>query len=184
MRLRSALLGLCLLPALRAQDPGPVTRRPSLGFHLANLDGNPAVGLEATSSYLGHGSLAFRVSADRAAHRGLPAAGPAEEQMGQFGLVRAGVVGVGGVVAGCIRLYGEGGVFAAFPSAGLSSQGTQWGGYGHFGFECLFGRPAHAPCAYFIELGTVGSGARAERMLGRPTYLNGFVTRVGFRLFL
>jgi len=88
-----------------------------------------------------------------------------------------GVLGVGGTIAGAIRLYGEGGVIAILPSSNFSSSDSEFGGYGLFGFEFFFQDAQN----YFIELGGVGTGARADKIITDPIYSNGFFINVGYR---
>jgi hypothetical protein len=91
-----------------------------------------------------------------------------------------GIVGVGGKINNSIRLYGEGGVIAILPDSDFSSNDSEFGGYGLFGFEFFF-QEAHN---YFIELGGVGTGARADKVLTEPIYSNGFIVNVGYRYIL
>jgi hypothetical protein len=88
------------------------------------------------------------------------------------------------VVAGCIRLYGEGGLLLVLPGQSFATERTHTGGYGHFGFEFLMGAPGRQRASYFMELGTVGAEARADRQVGKPIYMNGFSISTGIRLYL
>jgi len=88
-----------------------------------------------------------------------------------------GMVGVGGTINNSIRLYGEGGVIGILPNSNFSSSDSEFGGYGLFGFEFFF-QEAHN---YFIELGGVGTGARADQVITEPIYSNGFIINVGYR---
>jgi len=83
-----------------------------------------------------------------------------------------------------LRLYGFGGVILAFLPQRLSDDLLSVGGVGGFGFE--FFAPTNsgsAPVSYFIELGGVGSGARATNEPGRPVLLNGFLIQSGVRFY-
>ena len=53
--------------------------------------------------------------------------------------------------------------------------------YGLFGFE-FFMNKGSSIC-YFIELGSMGVGARAK-LSGKPFYANGFSTSAGLRMHL
>lgn len=79
-----------------------------------------------------------------------------------------------------IRLYGEGGVITIFPSSDFSSDDMVFGGYGLFGFEFFFGKMGN----YFIEIGGIGTGAVADKIINRPIYSNGLSISTGFRFFL
>lgn len=91
-----------------------------------------------------------------------------------------GLVGRSGLVGDSIQLYGEGGVIGLFPSTDFSSESFVPGGYGLFGFE-FYMRP---DSNYFIEIGTVGAGAKADKITNDPIYSNGFTISSGFRLHL
>lgn len=168
---------------LQAQSAGTGATGPAMGFHLARLGGDPALGIELTSPYGAHGNLAVRGSLDLAERQGYPSTAPSEMTSEAYGVAKVGLVGVGGLLAGCIRLYGEGGLLAAFPKKSFSSRSSELGGYGHFGFEFLIGPPSRPRCSYFVELGTVGTRVRADRQVGRPFYLEGFSTGTGFRFY-
>ena len=83
-----------------------------------------------------------------------------------------------------LRLYGFGGAILIFRSERLSSDVLALAGTGGFGFE--FFAPTgmvNAPVSYFIEIGGVGSGARAANLSGQPILLNGFVVQSGLRFY-
>ena len=83
-----------------------------------------------------------------------------------------------------LRLYGFGGAVLIFRSERLSSDVLALAGTGGFGFE--FFAPSSvviAPVSYFIEIGGVGSGARATNLPGQPILLNGFVVQSGLRFY-
>jgi hypothetical protein len=81
-------------------------------------------------------------------------------------------------VAEFLAMYGEGGVIGILPSSKFSSSALDIGGYGIFGFEFFFAPEFN----YFIELGGVGTGAVADRLIFEPIYSNGFLVSVGWRI--
>ena len=172
-------LALALLSGSVLSAQGALTR-PALGFHLSNLAGDLAMGFDATSPTFLKGSLAFRASADLALRQGNPIAAPQAMTSEGYGVGKLGVVGMGGRVAEGIRVYGEGGFLFASPKPSFSKEPSRLGGYGHFGFEFLLGKRG----SYFIELGTVGLNAHADRQVGSPIYLNGFAVGTGMRIYL
>lgn len=87
------------------------------------------------------------------------------------------------IVSDHFRYYGEAGGIGIFPNEEFSSSSSEWGLYGIFGFEFLFGNLKGAPRGYFIELGAVGTGANADRVPGNPIYSNGFLISVGLRFY-
>jgi hypothetical protein len=83
-----------------------------------------------------------------------------------------------------LRLYGFGGAMLLFRSQRLSDDVVAVAGIGGFGFE--FFAPTNminAPVSYFIEIGGVGSGARATNLPGHPILLNGFLVQSGVRFY-
>jgi hypothetical protein len=83
-----------------------------------------------------------------------------------------------------LRLYGFGGAMLIFRSERLSDDLLAVAGIGGFGFEFFMPtNTMNAPASYFIEIGGVGSGARATKIPGRPILLNGFVVEAGVRFY-
>jgi len=82
------------------------------------------------------------------------------------------------IIENTLFIYGEGGVILILPNSDFSSEDNEFGGYGVFGFEF---KPSQK-FAYFIELGGVGTGAKADLVGNEPIYSNGFLTQVGFRI--
>ena len=101
-----------------------------------------------------------------------------------YGTYQLGVIGVGGMAGGFARFYGEGGVVLITPSSDFSNSSTEIGGYGLFGFEFFMSSDPDVPVSYFIELGGIGSGAKADKVFGSPIYSNGFLISVGFRVYV
>jgi hypothetical protein len=54
------------------------------------------------------------------------------------------------------------------------------GGYGLFGFEFFFTKFGN----YFIEIGAVGTGAKADKVASKPIYSNGLTVSTGMRFIL
>lgn len=99
-----------------------------------------------------------------------------------YTVYKLGLIGVGGMINQSIRLYGEGGIVYIIPNDDFSEENSVSGGYGLFGFE-FFMNKGSSIC-YFIELGSMGIGASAEKLPGKPLYANGFSTSVGLRVHL
>ena len=76
--------------------------------------------------------------------------------------------------------YAEGGVLETFPNSRMSARSSVPGGYGVFGLEFQMSRASTS----FVEFGGMGSGGRAERLVGRPSYSSGFVVAAGVRFRL
>ena len=83
-----------------------------------------------------------------------------------------------------LRLYGFGGAMLIFRSERLSDDVLAVAGVGGFGFEFFAPTTSmDAPVSYFIEIGGVGSGARAANLPGQPILLNGFLVQSGLRFY-
>lgn len=83
-----------------------------------------------------------------------------------------------------LRLYGLGGAMLVFRPASLSADVLAVAGVGGFGLE--FFPPSNtvnAPVSYVIEIGGVGSSARATKLPGHPILLNGFMVQAGLRFY-
>ena len=92
--------------------------------------------------------------------------------------IHLGIRGRSNVVTHNISIYGEGGMLIILPNTDFSSESVVGGGYGLFGFEFR----TLPRFAYFIELGGVGSGATADRIVGKPIYSNGFLINAGLKV--
>jgi hypothetical protein len=80
-----------------------------------------------------------------------------------------------------INLYSEGGVVFLYPNSSFSDESLNFGGYGVFGFEFFFTENTSRNPSYFIELGGIGTGAVANKIISNPIYSNGFLISVGYR---
>ena len=65
------------------------------------------------------------------------------------------------------------------PSKELSNNDFVMGGYGLLGFEFFVSKGFN----YYIEIGGAGTGARAEKLINKPIYSNGFLIGIGIRVF-
>lgn len=149
----------------------------SIGFQLNEYGGDFGMGLNVTSPYFFKGNVAVRLRGNLMFLEHLDAL---QTTWTPYSNLTLGLVSGGSRVGKNIRLYGEGGVIMLIPSADFSSQETEFGGYGLFGFEFyMFDRGN-----YFIEIGGVGTGARADIAPLDPIYSNGLLISTGFRVHL
>lgn len=96
---------------------------------------------------------------------------------------KIGLIGGSFMASADIRLYGEGGFTFLFPSTHFDNDDFVLGGYGHFGLEFFIDR-VKTGLAYYVELGSNGIGATAEKGSNAPYhYMNGFETTVGLRYY-
>jgi len=79
-----------------------------------------------------------------------------------------------------VRNYIDAGLFFVIPNSQFSDN-TALGGYFNMGWESFVSK--NQEMAHFIEMGVLGSQAIAEKVLGKPSYTNGFSVKVGWRYF-
>ena len=149
----------------------------SLGFNLNNFHHDFGFGVNLTTPYFLNNRVAVRFSANSSYFEGIPI-NKTEYDWMPYTIYKLGIIGTSAMINDLIRLYGEGGVIFIIPNSCFSEK-NGLGGYGHFGFE--FSVDSCSPVCYFIELGSVGTSARAEKILNKPIYANGFATSVGLR---
>ncbi len=148
------------------------------GFQLGQIQKDFSLGVNLNSPYFVHDRIAIRLKGNIAWFEHINSI--LETTWTSYSNLSLGVVGVGGYVGDFARLYGEGGIMMLFPSEDFSSEDSEFGGYGLFGFE-FFMQPN---MNYYIEIGGVGTGAKADKVVGKPIYSNGLLVNVGFRFLL
>lgn len=165
-----------LIGVAMAQE-SQINRGAGFGFQLNQYERDFGIGLSATSPYFVHHAIAARARGNLMFYEH-----PENGATIWTGYSNAslGLVGVGGYVAGFIRLYGEGGIIALFPDDDFSTKDFVIGGYGLFGFEFFMTEMTN----YFIEIGGVGTGAEADKIPNKPIYSNGLLISTGFRIQL
>lgn len=176
-----ALLFILAMPSVALAQEGGETGNThfALGYYLNSFHHDFGFGLNLTSPYFLNDRVAVRFSVDTAYFESIPA-GKTEYEWVPYTIYRLGLVGVGSAINDLIRLYGEGGIMYVVPNPCFSEK-NKLGGYGYFGFEFLM--EENHPLSYFIQLGSVGSGAKAEKVEGKPFYVDGFATTVGLRYY-
>lgn len=179
--LSSIVLLICLASFnIRAQEPD-IKSSTALGFHLNQYQKDFGMGINITSPYFFYDRVAIRLRVNMMFNESLDQyATTIEYKWYPYLNAQLGLIGVAGYVSPRIKLYGEGGFIFLFPNKDISSENFEFGGYGHFGFEFYMSNFN----SYFIELGGVGTGARANLTPARPIYSNGFLISTGFRFHL
>jgi hypothetical protein len=105
-----------------------------------------------------------------------------DQEWTRYGDVRLVIEGGARAPGSPVRLYGFGGPLLLVLPDRLADDAVAIGGVGGFGFEYYFMRDGRdGPVSYFTELGGSGTGARADKLPGRPLLANGFLVTVGFR---
>jgi len=149
--------------------------RIGIGFNVNRFQDDFGLGLHLVSPYFANAKAAVRVGGNL---QWFQFTDGNEVTWSPYGNIQLGIRGRQPVVDDRIYIYGEGGGLLLLPNAAFSSEKTRMGGYGLFGFE-FYTSPRFS---YFVELGGMGAGARADQLLSKPIYSNGFVTTVGFRI--
>ena len=147
------------------------------GFHLLQYQDDFGMGVNLVSPYFVNQKIGIRLKANLMYNQNVI---DGITEWIPYANVSLGIIGLGGYVSERIRLYGEGGVLLLFPPDKLSSQNVEVGSYGLFGFEFFFSDLGN----YFIEIGGVGTGAKADKIEASPIYSNGLTIGVGLRYFL
>ncbi|WP_439132332.1 hypothetical protein [Polaribacter sp.] len=158
-----------------AQERKEINSNWGLGFHLKQNQRDFGLGVNFTSPFFAQKQVALRVRANLLFNEHLKNVNTTTWT--PYSSMSLGVLGVAGNIGEFIRLYGEGGVTMLLPSNKFSSESTVFGGYGLFGFEFFMDKSSN----YFIEIGGVGTGATADKVVGNPIYANGLLIHVGFR---
>lgn len=143
----------------------------STGFQLHKFDDDFGCGINLTSPWFWKDKTSVRFSGDVVFSK--------MKNWKPYGSTRLGLVGSTGIVREFCRFYGEGGLQVLALNQDISIDNVKLGGYGHFGFE-FFLKETNSD-SYFIELGSSGIAAKAEKLEGKPMYFNGFSIGVGTR---
>lgn len=155
----------------------PINKGMGFGFQLNQYQNDFGLGLNITSPYFCYDKLAVRLRGNMMYHEHIDGLETAWTPYSNFTL---GIVSEAGTIGDRIRLYGEGGIVGLMPSDKFSSEDFNLGGYGLFGFEFYM----HNAHSYFVEIGGIGSGAKADKMPFKPIYSNGLMMNVGYRFVM
>ncbi len=177
-----ALLGASL--PVRAEDAAPRVEELSMDLSLHDYAGDFGFSAGVTSPYMLWGHLAITLDAGMDLRIGALESDPGARAFLPNWVFRAGLIGSSGIINGDMRLYGHGGVVFILPDARLSGATFTWGGFGAFGFEFFINPKDALPFSYFIELGSNGIVPIADLMVAHPSFLTGFATTVGLKMYL
>ena len=161
----------------------PAKNHFGIGMHLNHYQNDFGLGLNVTSPFFFQGAMAYRLRANYMwlEHHEVNGGDATWTPYYSF---QFGAVGGAAIIANFLRLYGEGGLVVLLPNSDFSSNSTEIGGYGIFGFEFFMSQSPQSFVSYFIELGGMGTGAKADKVPGKPIYSNGFSASVGCRFYL
>jgi hypothetical protein len=147
------------------------------GFQIHQFQKDFGLGLNITSPFFGDDRIAVRLRGNLMYNENVQ---NATTTWTPYSNVSLGLIGIGGKVGEYIRLYGEGGLIGIKPSSDFSTKNFVFGGYGLFGFEFFMNNSSN----YFIEIGGVGTDAKADKIVTKPIYSNGLLISAGFRIHL
>jgi hypothetical protein len=150
----------------------------AIGMNINNFGKDFGIGLNVTSPAFFNSHAAVRLSGnyqwlDHPDDKG-------NHTWSGYTLLKGGFAGINKSLSDAITCYSEGGLALVLTDNSLSSDNVAIGGYGLLGFDFLVACNA----SYFIELGGMGIGAKADKVAWSPLIANGFLASVGFRLRL
>lgn len=164
-----------VLLALQIQAQESLNKNFGIGGHVGQHQKDFGIGVNLTSPYFANKKMAVRLKGNLIWNEHLNR--NSESTWSSYSNLSFGFVQAVGEINNFVRIYGEGGAIFLFPSNEFSTKSIQFGGYGLFGFEFFFDKHL----IYFFEAGGVGTGARADKIAGKPIYSNGFLINVGIR---
>lgn len=160
-----------------AQNRPADQNRFAIGAGIQQQQNDFGLGINLTSPYFASGAVAIRAQAGvNWLDRPVDGAGTWQPYMSN----RLGIVARTAIIEDKVNVYGKGGGVLLVPNSTFSSDGLKSGGYGLFGFElCL-----SPTLVQYLEVGGIGTGARADKLPGNPIYANGLHIGVGMRVHL
>lgn len=183
--MKAFALLLLLLPVAGnafAQDPEAESRNGmAVGWDISSFANNYAIGVRLDSPRFAGGRVHVQFAADLAWVQGVKTE-TSTTAWAPYTLLRFGVVRTRRIRDLPLRFYGGGGAALILPTDDVSDNGTEWGGYGLTGLELFM--PGNGRTAWFVELGGMGTGAKAHNMANAPIYANGFLIGWGFRYYM
>lgn len=163
------------LLVLQVQAQEDLNKHFGIGGQVGQHQKDFGIGLNVTTPYFANKRMAVRLKGNLVWNEHLNS--NSEAIWSSYSNISLGFVQVVGEINNFVRIYGEGGAIFLFPSNEFSTKSIQFGGYGLFGFEFFFDKHLN----YFFEAGGVGTGAKADKIIGKPIYSNGFLINVGIR---
>lgn len=153
------------------------TDKMAFGFTVNQFQEDFGLGVHLVSPYFVKSSIAIRGGIN---FQWLENFNGTETSWTSYKNIQLGIRSRTSIISDKIFVYGEGGFIIILPNSDFSSEDMEIGGYGLFGFEFILNNHF----AYFLEFGGVGTGARADKIIGIPIYSNGFLASVGYRIRL
>lgn len=164
-----------LFLALQIQAQEGLNKNFGIGGQVGQHQKDFGIGLNLTSPYFANQKMAVRLKGNLVWNEHLNS--NSEMTWSSYSNISLGLVQSVGEINNFVRVYGEAGAIYLFPSSEFSTKSIQFGGYGLFGFEFFFNKHMN----YFLEAGGIGTGAKADKIAGKPIYSNGLLFNVGIR---
>jgi len=149
----------------------------ALGFNINQFQNDIGIGVHIISPYCANNSVALKLGGN---FEWFQHTDNNETIWTPYQNIQIGFRGRHAIIENKIFMYGEGGTVLLLPNSKFSTKETVFGGYGLFGFEFL----ANQRLSYFVELGGMGTEAKADKIPSKPIYSNGFTASTGLRFRL
>lgn len=148
-----------------------------VGININQFQNDFGLGVHIISPYFANNSVAVRLGANL---QWLQHIDNNETTWSPYSNIQLGFRGRHQIIENKLFVYGEGGTVLILPNSAFSTKQKLFGGYGLFGFEFSYSNRL----GYFIELGGMGTGAKADKIQSQPIFSNGFTASTGFRFRL
>lgn len=148
-----------------------------VGLNISQFQNDFGLGVHIISPYFANNSVAVKVGGNL---QWLQHIDHNKTVWTPYSTIQFGFRGRHSIIENKLFVYGEGGTVMLLPNSKFSTNQTIFGGYGLFGFEFFVGNR----WSYFIELGGMATGAKADKIQSQPVYSNGFTESTGFRFRL
>jgi len=176
-------LGLATVPSMAVtldEDSQDTPSRFAVGFDVDSYSNNFGGGITLFSPHFFNDHMWIQFTGDIAWVQGV-ANGTTLTTWSPYGLFKLGLMAGRFLENTPIRIYGGGGIVLVTLANNVSNSSAV-GGYGVAGVEFLVNRDRSK--ALFIELGGMGTGAQADKMVNAPLYANGFSVSWGYKFYL
>jgi hypothetical protein len=176
--MRRIVLFLSVSPIILLFLPGTAygQRILGIGIGMNQAVSDYGMGINLTSPLIAR-SVQFRLSANIQGLQGVPAGADRARLFG-YENIRLGVIGKPKYVADRVIIYGEGGPGVLINNARVTTKKMNLLGYGVIGGEYLL----RGKLWMYLEGGGIGSGAEADKLVGKPMYATGLFFGMGLRL--
>ena len=145
-----------------------------IGININQFQSDFGLGVHIISPYFANNSVAVKLGANL---QWLQHIDNNDTLWSPYSNMQLGFRGRHQIIENKLFVYGEGGTVLILPNSIFSTKQSIFGGYGLFGFEFSTSNKS----GYFIELGGMGTGAKADKIQSKPIFSNGFTASTGLR---